>query len=83
MNEALLIVTFLFTLGTFAQAESTVRGQVRNPSGKLLYNTKTTGNTTEVRDPSGKLVIKSKTTAAKTEVRSPSCKLLETIKSTK
>ena len=84
MKKVVLILTFFLTLGALAQAGSpTVRSQIRNPSGKLLYNTRTTGNTTEVRDPSGKLVIKSKTTGGKTEVRSPSGKLLETIKSTR
>jgi hypothetical protein len=84
MKTIVFLVTALLSLGILAQAGSpTVRGQVRNPSGKLMYNTKTTGNTTEVRNPSGKLIIKSKTTGNKTEVRSPTGKLLETIKTTK
>ncbi|MCL5124483.1 MAG: hypothetical protein M1511_08310 [Deltaproteobacteria bacterium] len=84
MKKAVLIITVLLTLGALAQAGSpTFRSQIRNSSGKLLYNTRTTGNTTEVRNPSGNLVIKSKTTGGKTEVRSPSGKLLETVKTTK
>ena len=84
MKKVTVIITALLTLGVLAHAGSpTVRSQIRDPSGKLLYNTKTTGNTTEVRNPSGKLIIKSKTTGGKTEVRSPSGKLLETIKTTK
>ena len=84
MKKVALILAVVLTLASLSLAGSpTVRGQVRNPSGKLLYNTKTTGNTTEVRNPSGKLIIRSKTTGNKTEVRSPTGKLLETIKTTK
>ncbi len=84
MKKVALIITALLTLGALAQAESqTVRSQIRNSSGKLLYNTRSTGHTTEVRNPSGKLIIKSKTTGNKTEVRSPTGKLLETIKTSK
>jgi hypothetical protein len=54
----------------------TVKGEVRDSSGKLLYKTYTRGNTTETREPSGKLVTKSKLTNGKTEVRSPTGKLL-------
>ncbi len=84
MKKVVLIITVLLSLGILAQAGSpNVRSQIRSPSGKLLYNTRITGNTTEVRNPSGKLIIKSKTTGNKTEVRSPTGKLLETIKTTK
>lgn len=54
----------------------TVKGEVRDSSGKLLYRTYTRGNVTDTRTPSGKLVTKSKTTSGRTEVRSPTGKLL-------
>ena len=57
-------------------ADKTVKGEVRDSAGKLLYKTYTRGNTTETREPSGKLVTKSKTTNGKTEFRSPTGKLL-------
>jgi hypothetical protein len=61
----------------FAGEGKTVKGEVRNSSGKLLYKTTTRGNQSEVRDPSGKLLMKSKTLSnGKTETRSPSGKLL-------
>jgi len=56
------------------------RGDVRSPSGKVIYKTTTRGNKTEVRSPSGKLLYKSKTKNGTTEVRSPSGKLLYKVK---
>lgn len=43
----------------------TVKGEVRSPSGKLLYKTTTKGDTTEVRSPSGKLLMKYKSKSQK------------------
>ncbi len=60
----------------FAGDGKTIKGEVRDSSGKLIYKTYTRGNTTETREPSGKLVTKSKTTNGNTEVRSPTGKLL-------
>ncbi len=54
----------------------TVKGEVRDASGKLLYKTYTRSDVTETRTPSGKLVTKSKTRNGITEVRSPMGKLL-------
>lgn len=76
MKIILWFVAFLFTLSHVAFAEQPVKGEVRGPSGKLLYKTVTRGNQTEVRSPSGKLLMKSKTTNGRTEARSPSGKLL-------
>ena len=64
-------------VGSLAFGESQfTKGEVRSPSGKLIYKTYTRGNVTETRDPSGKLITKSKTTNGTTEVRSPTGKLL-------
>jgi hypothetical protein len=64
-----------------AFAESrTIKSDVRNSSGKLMYRTKTTGNTGEVRDPSGKILMRSRTIGNTTEIRNPSGKLIERIK---
>ncbi len=75
---AALIILWL-PMGGFA-SEKTSKGEVRSPSGKLLYKTYTRGNVTETRDPGGKLITRSKTTNGKTEVRSPSGKLLYKVK---
>jgi hypothetical protein len=80
MKTAVMVVALLcFPVFGFT-ADKTVKGGVRDSSGKLLYKTYTRGNTTETREPSGKLVTKSKTTNGKTEVRSPSGKLLYKVK---
>jgi hypothetical protein len=72
-----VIVVLLLCLPVFGfTTDKTVKGEVRDSSGKLLYRTYTKDNVTETREPSGKLVTKSKTTNGKTEVRSPSGKLL-------
>lgn len=76
MKMILWFVAFLLALSPVALAEQPIRGEVRVPSGKLLYKTITRGNQTEVRNPSGRLLMKSKTTNGKTEARSPSGKLL-------
>ncbi len=77
---ALTVFTILIlTTFSFAGAK-TVRKEVRNPSGKLLYTTTSTGDRTEVRDPSGKLVETSRRIGDRIEVRSPSGKLLEEIR---
>jgi len=80
-----LILSFgacLLVWAAAAQAESgPVKGEVRSPSGKLLYKTRTEGGQTEVRDRSGKLLMKMKTRDGKREVRSPSGKLLQQKKS--
>ena len=76
MKTLLLVVAALFLLTASALGEQPVKGEVRSPSGKLLYKTITRGNQTEVRSPSGKLLIKSKTMNGTTETRLPSGKLL-------
>lgn len=81
MWKNLLVTSLLLLVGVSAYAESrTIKSDVRNSSGKLLYRTKTTGNTSEVRDPSGKLLMRSKTRGGTTEVRNPRGKLIERIK---
>jgi hypothetical protein len=71
-------------MGVSVYGESrTKKSDVRDSSGKLLYRTKTTGNTGEVRDPSGKILMKSKTRGETTEVRDSSGKLIERIKQIK
>jgi hypothetical protein len=69
-------VVFVFVASMAFGQSQPIRGEVRSPSGKLIYKTYTRGNVTETRDASGKLVNKSKTPDGKTEVRSPSGKLL-------
>lgn len=76
MKTILAVLTILCLPVLVFAGDKTVKGEVRDSSGKLLYKTYTRGNTTETREPSGKLVTKSKTTNGKTEVRSPSGKLL-------
>jgi hypothetical protein len=81
MKKIASLVACLCLIAAYAHGGSeTVTAETRSPSGKLLYKSKTTGNTTEVRSPSGKLLMKSKTTGNTTEVRSPSGKLLQRIK---
>lgn len=80
MRLILSFVAIFFCLITSALADQPVKGEVRSPSGKLLYTTITRGNQTEVRSPSGKLLMKSTTTGGKTDVRSPSGKLLYRVK---
>jgi hypothetical protein len=71
----------LIFLGSSAFGQSQpIKGEVRSPSGKLIYKTYTRGNVTETREPSGKLITKSKTNNGTTEVRSPSGKLLYKVK---
>jgi len=69
----LLLLCFPFLV--FA-GDKTVKGEIRDSSGKLLYKTYTRGNMTETRDASGKLVTKSKTRNGTTEARLPTGKLL-------
>jgi len=76
MKTIVAVLTILcLPLSVFA-GDKTIKGEVRDSSGKLLYKTYTRGDTTETREPSGKLVTKSKRTNGKTEVRSPTGKLL-------
>ena len=76
MKTAVAVIVLLrFPFLVFA-GDKTVRGEVRDPSGKFLYKTYTRGNTTETREPSGKLVTESTTKSGKTELRSPTGKLL-------
>jgi len=78
--SAIVAISLLFSLVILSESQpQTVKSRVRNPSGKLLYQTKTTGNVTEFRSPTGKLLQKSKTVGNTTEVRSPTGKLLERI----
>lgn len=84
MKRIAITILVMLSLVSYAFAESSnSSSQVRDPSGKLLYTTKTRGDTTEVRDPSGKLIETRKRSGDRIEVRSPSGKLLETIKITK
>lgn len=77
---ALTLLTVL-SLTTLALGQSkTVRKEIRSPSGKLLYTTRSAGDRTEVRDPTGRLIETSRKTGNRIEVRGPSGKLLETIR---
>lgn len=69
-----------FPLWAFSGDGRTIKGEVRDSSGKLIYKTYTRGNVTETREPSGKLVTKSKTRDGVTEVRSSTGKLLYNLK---
>jgi hypothetical protein len=80
MMRILCLTAVFVLLPVLALTEQSVKGEVRNASGKLLYKTNTRGNVFETRDPSGKLVTKSRTTNGQTEVRSPTGKLLYKIK---
>ena len=76
MKTAVAVVALLcFSAFGFA-GDKTIKGEVRDSSGRLLYKTYTRGKTTETREPSGKLVTKSRTVNGTTEVRSPTGKLL-------
>jgi hypothetical protein len=76
MRTMLTLFVLLFVPVWGLAADATVKGEVRNSSGKLIYKTYTKGNVTETRDSMGKLVTKSKTANGATEVRSPTGKLL-------
>jgi len=71
-----VLILLSFPVLGFAGDAKTIKGEVRDPSGKLLYKTYTKGNVTETREPTGRLVTKSKTANGTTEVRSPTGKLL-------
>ena len=86
MRKILILLSLLIFMGAAVTAygeSRTKKSEVRDSSGKLLYRTKTTGNTGEVRDPSGKILMRSRTTGNTTEIRNPSGKLIERIKQTK
>ncbi len=76
--KAMILAAAMITLTVAAGSADSqpIKGEVRSPSGKLLYKTKTDGNRTEVRSSTGKLLMKSTTKEGKTEVRSPTGKLL-------
>lgn len=76
MRMILLVLTILCLPVVVFAGGKTIKGEVRNSSGKLLYKTYTRGNVTEMRNPMGKLITKSNTKNGTTEVRSPSRKLL-------
>ena len=77
MKRILAVLTILcLPVLAFAGDSKTVKGEVRDSSGKLLYKTYTRGGVAETRQPSGKLVTKSKTTDGRTETRSPTGRLL-------
>ncbi len=78
MKKIILLVgvVLTFLVSTAFGESQPIKGEVRSPSGKLLYKTKTDGNKTEVRNPTGKLLYKSKTVDGRMEVRSPTGKLL-------
>jgi hypothetical protein len=67
-------------VNSYGESSRTIKSDVRNSSGKLLYRTKTTGNTGEVRDPGGKILMRSRTIGNTTEIRNPSGKLIERVK---
>jgi hypothetical protein len=78
------VAWFVGTLVAVIPAQSLcqpIDTEVRSPSGKLLYKTKTRSDTTEVRSPSGKLLLKTKQRDGSIEARSPSGKLLYRTKS--
>lgn len=77
MSRIAMALALLYVpLCALAADGKTIKGEVRDASGKLLYKTYTRGNVTETRTPSGKSVTKSKTSNGTTEVRSPTGKLL-------
>lgn len=77
MNTFFAVVALIcFPLCALAADAKTIKGEIRDASGKLLYKTYTRGEVTETRTPSGKLVTKSKTRNGITEVRSATGKLL-------
>lgn len=77
MKTLLAVLTLVcFPLWSFGGDGKTVKGEVRDSSGKLLYKTSTRGEVTDIRGPSGKLVTKSRTKDGTTEVRSPTGRLL-------
>ena len=83
MKRITIAILIMLCLISYAFAESrNSSSQVRDPSGKLLYTTKTMGDRTEVRDPSGRLIETRKKSGNRIEVRSPSGKLLRSIKNT-
>lgn len=76
MKKILILLTILcLPVLTFAGGK-TIKGEIRNSSGELLFKTYTRGTVTETRDAMGKLVTKSRTRNGTTEVRSPTGKLL-------
>jgi hypothetical protein len=78
MKKILAVLTILcLPVLAFTGDGKTIKGEVRDPSGKLLYKSTTRGNQTEVRNPSGELLMKSRTSSdGTTNTRSPSGKLL-------
>ncbi len=77
MKTILSFLAVFCVLTASALAEQPMKGEVRDPSGKLIYKTTTRGNQTEVRNPSGKLLMKAKTSSdGTTETRSSSGRLL-------
>ena len=76
MKKIVILLTILCLPSMVLASGKTVKGEIRNSSGKLLYKTYTRGGVTETRDPMGKLITKSRTRNGTTEVRSPTGKLL-------
>lgn len=74
------VALICFPLCALASDAKTIKGEVRDASGKLIYKTYTRGDVTETRTPTGKLVTKSKTRNGTTEVRSPTGRLLYKVK---
>jgi hypothetical protein len=81
MLFAAILGIFLLAAPVLAGSQPIVH-EIRSPSGKLLYKTKTTGNRTEVISPNGKLLWVLKDVGGLTEVRSPTGKLLYKVQST-
>jgi hypothetical protein len=81
MNKILSILFLFMFISSAAYAESkTIRRDIRDSKGKIIYRATTRGNVTETRDDSGKLLMRSKTTDGATEVRDASGRLIERIK---
>ena len=81
MKKILLVITISSLICSFVYAEPpTIRRDIRDSSGRLVYKTTSKGNKTEFRSPTGKLLMKSKTTGNITEIRNPSGRLVEKIK---
>jgi hypothetical protein len=76
MKTILILLTILCLPVMAFAGDKTIKGEIRDPSGKMLFKTSTRGAVTETRDPMGKLITKSRTRNGTTEVRSPTGKLL-------
>ena len=74
---ALLLV---FTCVTAHSESRTIRRDIRDSSGKPMYQNTTRGNISETRDANGRLLMRSKTNDGATEFRDSSGRLIQRIK---